>query len=242
MEPFSRRTCPPRWKWKFARSTRRASTPAKRFVATIRRRISPPCIHGGLNRANLERLRLNGPRLLCNPESSANIRWPKTPNGKLKSRIATVFPFGNTIVTLPGIHATQRMALSSICWRGSGWSRACDPLEPGRGSQRVAELGRPDHGGRHDPDPARPGQHGPCVSGRRVAASSWFRSTGCKFLLVRNEQVRAAIKQRGECWRISPLPKTPDEMKQMIAASRIAIRGDELYYYSKADGHAIPDL
>ena len=63
-----------------------------------------------------------------------------------------------------------------------------------------------------------------------------------KFLLVRDQQVRAAIKQRGECWRISPLPKTPDEMKQMIAASQIAIRGDELYYYSKATGHAVPDL
>ena len=57
-----------------------------------------------------------------------------------------------------------------------------------------------------------------------------------KFLLVRNEQVRAAIKQRGECWRISPLPKTPDEMKRMIADSKIAIRGRELYYYSKATG------
>ena len=42
-----------------------------------------------------------------------------------------------------------------------------------------------------------------------------------KFLGVRNEKVRDAIKQRGEWWRISLLPKTPDEMKQMIAASRI---------------------
>jgi hypothetical protein len=57
-----------------------------------------------------------------------------------------------------------------------------------------------------------------------------------RFLLVRNEKVRTAIKQRGECWRISPLPKTPDEMRQMIAASKIAIRGGELYYYSKATG------
>ena len=44
-----------------------------------------------------------------------------------------------------------------------------------------------------------------------------------KFLLVRNEKVRAAIKQRGEYWRISPLPKTPEAMRQMIAASKIAI-------------------
>jgi hypothetical protein len=57
-----------------------------------------------------------------------------------------------------------------------------------------------------------------------------------RFLLVRNEKVRTAIKQRGECWRISPLPKTPNEMRQMIAASKIAIHGGELYYYSKATG------
>ena len=57
-----------------------------------------------------------------------------------------------------------------------------------------------------------------------------------RFLLVRNQQVRAAIKQRGEYWRISPLPKTPDEMKRMIADSKIAIHGRELYYYSKTTG------
>jgi len=34
----------------------------------------------------------------------------KGDDGKLKSRIATAFPYGNTIVTLPGIHATQRLA------------------------------------------------------------------------------------------------------------------------------------
>ena len=32
----------------------------------------------------------------------------KDADGKLKSRIATVFPYANTLVTLPGIHATQR--------------------------------------------------------------------------------------------------------------------------------------
>jgi hypothetical protein len=48
--------------------------------------------------------------------------------------------------------------------------------------------------------------------------------------------VRDAIKRRGECWRISPLPKSPAEMKQMIAASRIGIGGAEIYYYSKPAG------
>ena len=41
----------------------------------------------------------------------------KDASGKLKSRIATVFPYGNTIVTLPGIHATQRMAYVDLLAR-----------------------------------------------------------------------------------------------------------------------------
>jgi hypothetical protein len=48
--------------------------------------------------------------------------------------------------------------------------------------------------------------------------------------------VREAIKRRGECWRISPLPRSPEEMKEMIACSRIGIGGRELYYYNKSSG------
>ena len=63
-----------------------------------------------------------------------------------------------------------------------------------------------------------------------------------KFLLVRNEKVRTAIKQRGEYWRISPLPKTPDEMKQMIAASKIGHPRRRDVLLQQGDGHAIPDV
>ena len=38
----------------------------------------------------------------------------KDADGRLKSRIATVFPFADTIVTLPGIHATQRIAFLDV--------------------------------------------------------------------------------------------------------------------------------
>ena len=31
----------------------------------------------------------------------------------------------------------------------------------------------------------------------------------------------------GQCWRITPLPKTPQEMVRMIAGSRIGIEGRE---------------
>ena len=155
-------------------------------------------------------------------------------NGKLKSRIATVCPYGNTVVTLPGIHATQRMAYVDMLARqrmehGLGslsreeqsaeWRNSVDAI-----IEDDAILIRP------DPDDM------PLCFRADELLQRLVPKHQIKFLLVRNRQVRAAIKQRGECWRISPLPKTADEMNRMIVASRIAIHGNELYYYSKATG------
>ncbi len=158
----------------------------------------------------------------------------KDPGGKLKSRIATVFPFANTIVTIPGIHATQRMAYIDVLTR--------QRLEHGLGP-----LGREEEAAewrnsvdliveddviviRSDPD------NMPLCFRADELLQELAPKHRVKFLLVRDERVRAAIKQRGECWRISPLPKTPEEMRRMIASSRIAIHGNELYYYSQATG------
>jgi hypothetical protein len=51
-----------------------------------------------------------------------------------------------------------------------------------------------------------------------------------------NPLVRDAIKRRGECWRISPLPRSPEEMARMIATSRIGIGGRPIYYYNAVTG------
>ncbi|MCD4727361.1 MAG: hypothetical protein K8R46_06860, partial [Pirellulales bacterium] len=158
----------------------------------------------------------------------------KDQNGKLKSRIATAFPSGNTIVTIPGIHATQRMAYVDSLIR----QRQEDGLGPMSREEESAEwrnsvdlimeddaiLIRPD-----------PGDMPLCFRADELLQQLVPKHL-VKFLLVRNPQVRSAIKWRGECWRISPLPKTPDEIKHLIAASRIAIHGNELYYYSKTTG------
>jgi len=154
--------------------------------------------------------------------------------GKLKSRIATVFPYSNTIVTLPGIHATQRLAFIDALTRqrlehGLGTlSRDEEAAEWRNSVDLIMEddtvLIRP------DPDDM------PLCFRADELLQNLIPKHKIKFLLVRNQRVRSAIKRRGECWRISPLPKTPDEMKRMITASRIAIHGNELYYYSKPTG------
>jgi hypothetical protein len=158
----------------------------------------------------------------------------KDANGKLKSRIATVFPYGNTIVTLPGIHATQRMDYLIAVARQRQelgmppFTREEEEREWRNSVDLIMEddviLIRP------DPDNMEMAFRADELLQQLVPKHR------VRFLLVRNERVRTSIKRRGDCWRVSRLPKTPDEMKQMIADSKIAIHGRELYYYSKATG------
>jgi hypothetical protein len=158
----------------------------------------------------------------------------KDRNGKLKSRIATIFPFANTIVTLPGIHATQRLAyLDWVRQQRQELGLALLTREEEAGEcHNSADLIMEDDAILIRPDP----DDMAVVFRADELLQQLVPKHRVRFLLVRNEKVRTAIKQRGECWRISGLPKTPDEMRQMIAASKIAIRGGELYYYSKATG------
>ncbi len=158
----------------------------------------------------------------------------KDAHGKLKSRIATVFPAGNSIVTLPGIHATQRLAYLDVLSRKRA-ERGQDPLsreEQIAEWQNSVDLIMEDNTVLIRPDP----DNMELMFRADDLLQELVPKHQVKFLLVRNEKVRSAIKHRGEYWRISPLPKTPDEMKRMIAASMIAIRGGEVYYYSKATG------
>ncbi len=57
-----------------------------------------------------------------------------------------------------------------------------------------------------------------------------------RFQAVRNAQVHEAIKCRGQCWRITPLPRSSEHMGQMIAAAKTKLGGKEVYYYNKTRG------
>ena len=158
----------------------------------------------------------------------------KDNDGKLKSRIGTVFPYSNTIVTLPGIHATQRMEHVDLLSQ-QRVELGLEPLgleEQGNEWRNSVDLIMEDDAILIRPDPAN--------MELAFLADELLQQLAPKhqvrFLSARHEKVRASIKRRGECWRISTLPKTPDEMKAMIAASKIAIHGEELYFYSKTTG------
>ena len=57
-----------------------------------------------------------------------------------------------------------------------------------------------------------------------------------KFLSVADVRVREAIKRRGECWRLSALPKTREGKERLVSGSRVAIRGQPIYYYNRLTG------
>ena len=158
----------------------------------------------------------------------------KDSQGNLKSCIGTLFPRRKTLVTLPGIHATQRIAFVTLVneeRRAQGLPPLSEEEEMVEWQQSV-DLIMEDESILIRPDPENMSlafeadeQLAELVSKRKV-----------KFLNVMNQRIRDAIKQRGENWRICPLPLTPDEMQRMILASKIRINGRAIYYYNRISG------
>ncbi|HEY2588661.1 MAG TPA: hypothetical protein VGI81_23165 [Tepidisphaeraceae bacterium] len=149
-------------------------------------------------------------------------------------RIATVFPETETIVTLPGTHATQRVAYVDALNRERA-ERGLTSLTNQQEEQEWlngVDLVLDDDAILIRPDP----RNMPLAFEADELLQQITSKKNIRFLHVLDQNVREAIKRRGECWRISPLPRSPEEMKQMIAASRIGIGGKELYYYNKASG------
>ena len=154
--------------------------------------------------------------------------------GKPVPRIATLFPRTATLVTLPGIHATQRLAYVDLLNQGRAerglpkLTRTEEDAETAHSVDLILEgssvLIRP------DPNKMALAFQADELLQERVAEHR------VKFLYVRNEKVHDAIQRRGECWRVTPLPKSSQELKEMIAASRIGIHGEAIYYYSRPTG------
>jgi hypothetical protein len=154
--------------------------------------------------------------------------------GRLKSRVATVFPRHRVLVTLPGIHAWQRMQF--LEWLNAERSQANQP--PLKPEEEAAVCA-------HSVDlfiePAlfliRPDPHHMelAFEADRVLQELVSKFT-VRFLFVWNDKVQQAIKERGECWRISALPQSRGEMQKLIQDSKVPIGGRCIYYYNRVTG------
>lgn len=155
-------------------------------------------------------------------------------DGSLRCRIATVFPRTETIVTLAGIHATQRVGYVDLL-NAQRREKGLTPLSADEEMDiwlTAVDLVVDDDAILIRPDPA---QMDLAFEADEILQKLYSKKQ-IKFLHVLNPQVRRAIQERGECWRISQLPRSPEEMMRMIAASRIGIGGRPIYYYNSVSG------
>ena len=158
----------------------------------------------------------------------------KNERGDLKSRVGTIFVRSRTLVTLPGIHATQRIAYVND--QNEARAKEGSPALT-RDEERAEWANSVDLIMENDLILIRPDSENMALAFEAdEILQELVSKQKIKFLQVTNETVRRAIKERGECWRISPLPKSPDEMKAMIRDSKTHIGEKSIYYFNKMTG------
>ncbi len=154
--------------------------------------------------------------------------------GRLLSRIGTIFTTRRTLVTLPGIHATQRLAYiadlnAARLTVGESKLHEEDEMDEWQNS---VDLVMDDGVILIRPDP----ENMALAFEADDLLQELVSKQKIKFLNLMNENVRFAIKKRGENWRIASLPQTPDGMRLMIKSSIMPIEGKAIYYYSRDTG------
>jgi len=152
----------------------------------------------------------------------------------LQPQVATIFPAGETLVTVPGIHVSQRSAyVDSVQQtrreageppltkekRESLWSGAVDLFL----RRDVIEI-RPD-----------PEQMNLAFDADDLL-QELLPKHRVRFLLAGNARVHDAIKRAGECWRITPHPISKQDAIQLIQGCRLGIGGRQIYYHSPVTG------
>ena len=155
-------------------------------------------------------------------------------NGKLKSQIGTIFPRSGYLVTERTIHAMQRQIYIEHINRNR-LEAGEDPLsreEELREWEDAVDLIFEDDRILIRPNP----DSMPLAFEADDLLQHICPKHKVKFLYALDRQVRHAVKQRGECWRIAALPTSVRQMQDMIIASKLAISGEEIYYYNKTTG------
>jgi hypothetical protein len=156
--------------------------------------------------------------------------------GRPKTHIGTVFPFQRTLVTLPGIHATQRLDFVERCNEGRR-ANARPVLSPAEEERLLLDAVDVIFEGDQiliRPDPSEMALA--FAADEMLAELEMVSRRKIRFLFAMDPAVRDAIQARGENWRISPLPQSAAEMSRLIENSRVAIREGAIYHYNRFTG------
>ena len=155
-------------------------------------------------------------------------------NGKLKSRIATLFTNTQTMVTVPGVHATQRLTYLRRL-QEQRLSAGGEPLSECEQETEIANSVDLVMEGQNVLIRPIPGQLDLAFRADEQL-QGLIPKRQIQFLSTSSPIVRQAIKRRGEMWRITPPARSVSEMKKQIQGSRFRIGCSDLYFYNRDTG------
>jgi hypothetical protein len=161
--------------------------------------------------------------------------FEKDGEGRQKCRIGTLFLEHNLLWTqLPGVHALQRL---SFIERLNGQRAAQGLPVLNLDEEQQVCLKSVDLIFEADHLVIRPA---PEQMDLAFAADELLQGLvskrQVKFLSVSDSRVREAIKRRGECWRLSSIPKKREAKERLVLSSKVGILGLPIYYYNRLTG------
>jgi hypothetical protein len=155
--------------------------------------------------------------------------------GRQITRIGTLFPqYGALWTQLPGVHAMQRLGFIDRV-NAERAREALSPLsleeEEKLSAESVDLIFEADYI-LIRPDPER--MDLACAADELLQGLVAKRQV--KFLSVGDRRVREAIKHRGECWRLSSIPRTREAKERLVFGSKVGIHGLPIYFYNRLTG------
>jgi hypothetical protein len=161
--------------------------------------------------------------------------FAKDAQDQLRTRIGTLLPDHNVLYTeTPAIHACQRLAFVERL----NAQRIKDGMPPlSLEEEQHVTCRSVDLIFEEDHILIRPNAEQMDLA---FAADELLQTLVSKravrFLSVGDPRVREAIKRRGECWRLSTIPKSAEEKERLVFSSRVAIQGQPIYFYNRLTG------
>ena len=160
--------------------------------------------------------------------------FAKDAEGRLASRIGTMFFRTPGLVTKKGVHAMQRfMWIEALNADLAAAGRP--PLSPSEEEEELAQsvdLIFTDDAVLIRPDPERMD----LALKADEALREFVSKRQIRFLNTHSVKVRSALCERGENWRMARHPISQDDMSALVERSRTAIDCLPVYFYNRATG------
>ena len=160
--------------------------------------------------------------------------FAKDADGKLLSRIGTIFLKTSGLVTKKGIHAMQRaMWLDELnAQRAAEGKPALTPSEEDEEMAESVDLIFTEEEVLIRPNPDRMDLAFRADEELQKLVSKRV----IRFLNTSSAKVRGALRERGENWRMARQPISQDDMADLINASKIPVGEKPIYYYNRTTG------